>query len=260
MGVPYTLHCRMDSGEGPITIVLLHGIASTGSVWQHIGKYFQGQPVRVIELDLLGFGGSPKPTARWVKYNVEDHAKAIIWTLTKLGVDASDQVRLVGHSMGGLVAIGVATLRPKLVDELILYEPPFYLGIPADSPFTHRLKTYLKLYNAMIGRGGSFIRRASVPLNTIAPLTGFTLKKDNWVPFQRSMYHIVLGFDAIAALKALQTPTKILYGRYDSFVFDDAANTFFGHKAKHVAVTELPTTHILTPHASKVLAEEILKK
>lgn len=254
-GRPYRLHCRLDQGNGSKTVVFLHGIASSGENWRHMYQHFEGQQVHIVVLDLLGFGDSPKPEGSWVTYDVSDQARAVLYTLAKLRVRGP--VLLVGHSMGCLVSIGVAQQQPDLVRGLMLYEPPFYVGLPKHSPHTRRLKAYFKLYNSMIDRVPVVLRHAW-PMKMFSTLTGFSLTAETWVPFERSMRNVIMRYDGIATLKSLKAPTKIFYGRFDALVFNDKPNVFFGPSAKHISVMQVPEAHMISARGSKVLAQEIL--
>src|SRR5688500_17668420 len=67
--------------------------------------------------DFLGHGYSDKPAD--FRHGVEEHARTIVALIDTLGVP---ECGLVGHSMGGVVAIHVAAARPDLVSLLIVAE------------------------------------------------------------------------------------------------------------------------------------------
>lgn len=254
---PYRLYCRTDQGHGK-TVVLLHGIASSGEVWRHVLGELQDSPVRVIVFDLLGFGESPKPTGKWVTYDVRDHARAVIASLKRQHI--AQPVVIVGHSMGCFVAVEVATMRPDLVDSLLLYEPPFYVGLPDKSAYKIRLAAYFRLYRALIKRPPYGFKRFSAAKRLVSRLTGFELHEESWIPFQRSIQNTILQQTALNDLKKLNVPTKILYGRFDQLVFNDKNNTFFEGSALPIEVGQLSEVHAISPRASKAIAEYILGK
>lgn len=68
---------------------------------------------RVIAVDLLGHGGSEKPTAG---YSIENQADLVAQALGRLGVRDAE---VVGHSLGGPVSIALAEQSPQLVDRLV---------------------------------------------------------------------------------------------------------------------------------------------
>jgi pimeloyl-ACP methyl ester carboxylesterase len=79
--------------------VLLHGFGATGFTWRHWTPVLE-KSHRVFVTDLKGFGASPKP--RDGRYSPHDHADAVCRLLDDHGLD---RVTLVGHSLGGGVAL-----------------------------------------------------------------------------------------------------------------------------------------------------------
>lgn len=92
------LHCEIR-GSGQPTLVLLHGMGANGAVWEPFLKalMFEG---RIVVPDLRGHGRSPH--AR--HYGYGQHAADVAELLSR-----EDDVRIVGHSMGGAVALALAS-------------------------------------------------------------------------------------------------------------------------------------------------------
>ena len=67
----------------------------------------------MIRIDLLGFGGSQKPSSG---YAIEDQAGLVAGALDRLGVQGAV---VVGHSMGFSVAVALADRATQLVDRLV---------------------------------------------------------------------------------------------------------------------------------------------
>lgn len=109
-------------GNGP-TVVLLHGFLSSSGYWYKVSQLLQ-QDYKVIAIDLLGFGKSPKPSRS--KYNYEAHLDAINETLEKLGV--KEPFILIGHSMGALIALRYSVVYENRVQRLMLVNMPIMLG------------------------------------------------------------------------------------------------------------------------------------
>lgn len=72
---------------------------------------------RRVLVDLLGYGLSDRPKDG--EYSLQRHAQIVMDLLDHLGVDGC---QLVGHSMGGAIAVMVASERPDLVSDLVLAE------------------------------------------------------------------------------------------------------------------------------------------
>lgn len=94
-------------------IVLLHGFTAAIDWWDRMMPLLSREH-RVVAVDLLGHGGSEKPASG---YSMENQADLVAAALAGLGVrDAT----VVGHSMGGTVAIALAERSPRLVDRVVV--------------------------------------------------------------------------------------------------------------------------------------------
>jgi pimeloyl-ACP methyl ester carboxylesterase len=98
--------------------VYLHGLGASA------GPYFTAvvaDPAlaghRSLLVDLLGFGISDRPES--FPYTLEAHADALAAALRAAGVEGAD---VVGHSMGGAVAMVLAHRHPGLVARLVLVD------------------------------------------------------------------------------------------------------------------------------------------
>ena len=118
---------------GPVgePIVLLHCFACSSRWWDAMVPLLN-ESHRVIRIDLIGHGGSEKPTSG---YEIEAQGGAVAEALNELGVEGAT---VVGHSMGGIVATSLAETASQLVDRVVL------IGTPSESdsaelPFIARL-------------------------------------------------------------------------------------------------------------------------
>jgi pimeloyl-ACP methyl ester carboxylesterase len=102
-------------GWGPL-IVLIHGITSNSATWDRVLPAL-AQRYTVLAPDLLGHGRSDKLRG---DYSVGAHANTIRDLLDALGYR---KATLVGHSLGGGVALQFAYQYPERVDRLALVAP-----------------------------------------------------------------------------------------------------------------------------------------
>ena len=103
----------LDEGDpAGSPIVLIHGYASSLRWYDELAALL-GESHRVIRLDLLGHGGSDKPSAG---YSVEDQANTVAEALAELEVGGAT---VVGHSMGATVATAVAEVSPELAVKVV---------------------------------------------------------------------------------------------------------------------------------------------
>ncbi len=101
-----------DTGKGT-AIVLLHGFLENQKMWNNYIDVFSVKN-RVITVDLLGHG---ETECLGYIHSMEDNADAVHAVLAELRIR---KAILVGHSMGGYVALAFAELYPENVKGLVL--------------------------------------------------------------------------------------------------------------------------------------------
>jgi pimeloyl-ACP methyl ester carboxylesterase len=100
------------AGEGPL-LVLLHGIASTAETWAPVIDALAARHT-VLAPDLLGHGDSAKPRG---DYSLGAYASGVRDLVAALGYD---RATVVGHSLGGGIAMQFAYQFPERVERLVL--------------------------------------------------------------------------------------------------------------------------------------------
>ena len=102
-----------EIGEGPRALILIHGM---GGRWQHWLETipFLAQHGRVLALDLPGFGRSKLPAGGISLDGYADTAAALC---RAVGVE---QAVVLGHSMGGPIALRFATRHESLTEAIVL--------------------------------------------------------------------------------------------------------------------------------------------
>ncbi|GDY27452.1 acyl-CoA esterase [Agarivorans sp. Toyoura001] len=104
------LHYK-DQGIG-YPILLIHGLFGSLSNLGLLAKHLKGLGYRVISVDALNHGLSPRAP----KMDYQTQAKAIYTLCNTLNIE---ECAIVGHSMGGKVAMTTAQLYPTLVSALV---------------------------------------------------------------------------------------------------------------------------------------------
>ena len=102
----------VDSGTGPV-VLFIHGILGSQRQWSHLVDKIDDDH-RVVVPDLFGHGESAKPTG---DYSLSSHAATLRDLLDHLGIE---RVTLVGHSLGGGIAMQFYYLFPDRVERLVL--------------------------------------------------------------------------------------------------------------------------------------------
>ena len=114
--VTTTLHghelCYLDSGEGP-AVLFIHGLLGSHRNWAHLVDAIDDGH-RVLAPDLFGHGASEKPMG---DYSLGAHAATLRDLLDRLAIE---RVTLIGHSLGGGIAMQFCYLFPERVERLVL--------------------------------------------------------------------------------------------------------------------------------------------
>jgi pimeloyl-ACP methyl ester carboxylesterase len=116
-------------GSGGPPAVLLHGFGDSGETWNRIIPFLEGGR-RLYVLDLRGCGRSSKPPDN--RYSIADHAAIVSAFLLDRRLEKAS---VVGHSMGGAIALRLAldlqAERPGAIARLVLLDSA---GLPQRVP------------------------------------------------------------------------------------------------------------------------------
>jgi pimeloyl-ACP methyl ester carboxylesterase len=119
----------MSAGTGK-PIVMLHGLGATKAEFLPTLAAMAPNGWRVIAIDLPGYGDSDKPFP--ASYDAAFFARWVIATLDALELD---RTHVLGHSMGGRVALEVGITAPDRTDRLVAMTPSMaWLGKPGWAP------------------------------------------------------------------------------------------------------------------------------
>src|SRR5687767_2654367 len=104
--------CFRLEGDGPV-IVLIHGITGRSDQWEPAIEHLAADHT-VLAPDLLGHGESAKPRG---DYSLGAYASAVRDIMVALG---HDRATVVGHSLGGGIAMQFAYQFPERIERLVL--------------------------------------------------------------------------------------------------------------------------------------------
>ena len=110
-----TLQVLEEGNPQGTPIVLIHCYTCSMSWWDDLAPLL-GRDHRVIRVDLLGHGGSDKPSAG---YSIDDQATVVAEALAKLGVA---NATVVGHSLGGSLVTALAQRSPQLASRVVIID------------------------------------------------------------------------------------------------------------------------------------------
>ena len=107
----------LEAGRGR-PLLLLHGLGGTKASFLPTVAALAPEGRRVIAIDLPGFGDSDKPVG--ARYDPVFFSKAVTALMDELGLEHAD---LLGHSMGGRVALELAMFAPQRFRRTVFMTP-----------------------------------------------------------------------------------------------------------------------------------------
>jgi len=217
----YKIH-YLDQGNGK-NIVFIHGFL--GSTWlfeaqvEHFSKKY-----RAIAIDHLGHGKSDKPESE--SYDLTDLAQYLEETLQKIIND--EKIILVGHSMGGMIALTYATNPDfvKRLEGLVLMATAPKLKNPGLVRYIEDLRAGTMSIKEReiietIFVGLCFQRKArKEQKELIKEFVDRTLENQEYVGL-RTMESIVGNYNVESRLGNIKTKTLILTGDKDIFILPE---------------------------------------
>jgi pimeloyl-ACP methyl ester carboxylesterase len=214
----------LDEGSGP-PLVLVHGLGGQMHNFTHSLLDRLKHNHRVIILDRPGSGYSTR--ARKASAALGVHAKTIAGLIEKLGLD---RPLIVGHSLGGAIALMLALDHPQKIGGLALLAPATHVGTTVPPMFRGiyvRSKMMRRLVAWTLAIPMSITNRELV-LGTVfgpgAAPADFALKGGGLLTLRPRSY-IAASTDLIAAIEDLQhmparygdltVPVGVLFGASD---------------------------------------------
>jgi pimeloyl-ACP methyl ester carboxylesterase len=204
-------------------IVLIHCFSCAINWWDRMMPRLD-RSHRVIAVDLLGHGGSEKPTSG---YTIPDQADLVAQALGRLGVSHAE---VVGHSLGGSVAVGLAERSPELVERVVIVDtPPTHheasLGLIANAAFLPVIGEALwRIKPDFAVRKGlevAFAPGFQVPDAFVEDVDRMTYSSYHDSPEGSDEYSKEEGLDE--RMKATGKPLMVLMGAEEQIVEDPAA-------------------------------------
>jgi pimeloyl-ACP methyl ester carboxylesterase len=215
------------AGRGPV-LLLLHGVTNSSQTWEHVAPLL-AERFTLIAPDLLGHGESATPRG---DYSLGAHATGVRDLLTALG---HERVTVIGHSLGGGVAMQFAYQFPERCERLVLVssgglgrEVHLVLRAAALPGADYVLPVLTSSHVLRLGRGlGGLLRRARLaPEGDLEVLARGFASLDNTGSRQAFLHTVRAVIDPSGqrvsahdrlALAAL-IPSLIVWGERDSII------------------------------------------
>ena len=210
-------------------ILFIHGLGSSAERWLDIPEALSNY-YHTIAVDLIGFGLSDKPDD--INYTIENFAEFIFEFIEKKGLNKDDQkITLVGHSLGGYIAVEFAIRNKGLIERLVLIDSSGFLRAP-----TPLLEQYLyAAKNATYDNVKNvFEQLVSQPWKVLPALIYTFITRINSpgakYPFESAFKNSTTTQIKLSRLKSIEDiPTLIIWGRNDNLIPIEHSNSF-----KHV--------------------------
>lgn len=243
------------TGEVPWTagpVLLLHGFLASGGAWAPVRQELRGI-VPTLAPDLAGYGSGRSVVATYSLATLVEHLVPL--------VESERPAHVVGHSMGGLVALALARRLPESFESVGLVGLPVFHGRGDGLAFLHRARpsTRLTLHDhARAHRAceaAHRLRRAWIPaaawLTSRPPEMLATMYDHTLESHTAGLERIVFAGLADELAAGLTTPVFALHGARDrSAPFDRARDLARRHgwklsvarKSGHQLIFERPVT------------------
>lgn len=199
-------------------ILFIHGLGSSADRWLDIPDALSIY-YHTIAVDLIGFGRSDKPTD--LNYTIEKFSEFILEFIEKIGLSSDDRkITLVGHSLGGYIAVEFAIRNMALIEKLVLVDSSGFLKGP-----TPLLKQYLNAakYPSYENVRNVFEQMVSQPwkvlpvvINTFISMINSPSAK---YPFESAYQNSTTTQIDLSRVKSIEDiPTLIIWGSNDNLI------------------------------------------
>ncbi|WP_042886811.1 alpha/beta fold hydrolase [Cupriavidus necator] len=202
-------------GDGPVAVVMLHGIGGGKAAWPAQGEALAQAGYRALAWDMPGYGDS----ALIDPYGFDGLARALA-PLLQAERDAGRRVVLLGHSMGGMVAQQAYAATPALVDGMVLSgtSPAFGKG---DGPWQ---REFIAARTAPLDAGKTMAEMAAGLVRTmVAPAAdpdavafATSVMAAVPAPTYRAALGALVRFNQRDALPRVAVPVLALAGQHDT--------------------------------------------
>jgi pimeloyl-ACP methyl ester carboxylesterase len=256
-----TVHYEVyEKQENRPNIILIHGFLSSTFSFRRLIPLLT-EHFNVIAVDLPPFGKSGKE--KKFLYTFQNLAKVVVELLHNLGIN---RAILVGHSMGGQIALYMAKYWPDLVDRIVLL---------SSSGYSKRLKnsiifaTYLPFFNRYVKY---WLARKGVMQNLLNVVSDHSLIDDEMIdgygkPFDNEKYFVGLtkfardreGDLPAEDLKMIQVPCLLIWGEEDRVV-PISIGKRLNKDLPNSSFVSLPNTGHLIPEEEPVIIFDHIKK
>lgn len=208
-------------GEGSSAMILLHGLGSNKKAWKKIMPFLEKE-YQIFALDFPKYLDTQDKT----KVSIANYAELVKDFITAL---PQERVHVVGHSMGGQVAMHLSIHYPGLVESLILLAPAGLEQFSdADKKWFKTWVTkdyYMNLTDEAVKRsfdinfaGGALPEDARFMLEDRMALKNDSIAYSRYIDYVLSSINSMLEEPVYEDLSKLNAPSLVLFGADDQLI------------------------------------------
>lgn len=202
-------------------VILLHGWMESWAVWRRVIEEL-GKEFRTYALDFWGFGNS---AATDTGFSVSNYVEMVNQFIDRLGIVKAP---LIGHSMGGTVALSTAMRYPEKIVKVVVIGSPIHgsslnillklSGVPVLAGLLFRMPPVLDFFTLLVSqmatrRGLKLFRQVKTEMTQVSMHSFFqsigTLRRTDLRPH----------------LTSVRPPTLGIYGKWDFIVHPNQGKT-----------------------------------
>ena len=249
-----------DTGprDAPV-LLLLHGFGSSLQTWDIWSSKLE-EHYRVIRLDLPGFGlTGPSPVH---DYSEQNDVSTLSHFVDKLGLSSFS---LMGHSMGGKMAWGLAALMPERVDALVLMAPDGYPQIKDIGKKPYEMPAIMGVMKFCLPK--ILVRKSIEPAFFDASVLSDSLV-DRYYDMLRApgvraaildRANQTIYTDPVPRLKKITAPTLLIWGEADQMIPSSNAKSYSEVLSKSQTVLLPRLGHLLQEEQPEKALEKVVE-
>ncbi|MEX2236926.1 MAG: alpha/beta hydrolase [Dehalococcoidia bacterium] len=232
--------CYEDEGSGDPPLVLIHGWTCNSTYMAPQVDHFQREH-RVVALDLRGHGQSGKPEQ---DYDIGVYADDTVALIDNLGLK---EPVIIGHSMGGLVALDIGARYPDIPSAIVMLDSPVLLR--------EELRPLLgQLVEAFRGPGYAEAQRNFVESFLFIPSDDPELKRRTLDGMSSSPQRVMA--DSFASLGSFESAAAAAACKVPALYIDDEADTADLKRLKELCPQLLTGKTVGAGHFHQLLVPE----
>lgn len=192
-------------GTGDTPLVILHGWGSQAERWSEVMAILEQNEVRVIAIDLPGFGYSDVPSEPW---GIENYAQFTTEFLKRI---KAQKFYLLGHSFGGRIVTKIAANRLSGLMGIILVNSAGVTPRNQARISIYKLATKIAKLFFSIPLLNNFKNIARKIIYKVSGSYDYYLQNGA----MKETFKKVIEEDLTPYLSSIQVPTSIIWGRHD---------------------------------------------